>query len=74
MAEHRRLVWLSAVALALVAAFGGLYCAGWLRGAAGLDPRSHFKILPAEYTMEVCGEKAEPGSINYFRQVDPLST
>ncbi len=48
MAEHRRLVVSAAVALAFVAVFGGVYCAGWLRGSAWLDHRSHFKVLPTE--------------------------
>ena len=29
-------------------------------------------LLPSEVTFEVCGEKAEPGSIHYFRPCDPL--
>jgi len=29
-------------------------------------------VLAAELTFEVAGEKAEPGSVDYFRPVDPL--
>jgi hypothetical protein len=29
-------------------------------------------ILPTEITFEVCGDDAEPGSINYFRPIDPI--
>ena len=30
-------------------------------------------ILPAEHTFEICGPNAEPGSVHYFKPVDPLS-
>ncbi len=29
-------------------------------------------LLPSEITFRVCGEDAEPGSILYFRPIDPL--
>ena len=48
MAEHRRLVRAAALALAVFALLGGVYCTGWLRGPGG-DHRSHFKVLPSEH-------------------------
>jgi hypothetical protein len=57
---------------------GAVAQAAWLLERVPGNPRQRIlkvdgnEILPAEYTMEVCGETAEPGSIHYFRPVDPL--
>jgi hypothetical protein len=57
---------------------GAVAQAAWLLERVPGSPRQRLlkvdgnELLPAEYTLEVCGEKAEPGSIRYFRRVDPL--
>jgi len=57
---------------------GAIAQVAWLLERVPGNPRQRIlkvdgnEILPAEYTFEVCGEKAEPGSIHYFRPIDPL--
>ena len=57
---------------------GAVAQAAWLLERVPGNPRQRIlkvdgnEILPAEYTLEVCGEKAEPGSIHFFRPIDLL--
>jgi replicative DNA helicase len=52
----------------------------WLLERVPADPRQRLlkvdgnNVLAHELTLEVCGETAEPGTVHYFRPVDPLDS